>query len=79
MFMQLLIIASGVVLAIFGLTYFALRRREEILEDYLAPKSENLEEEFFRRLAERRVADEKKKTASEAPPPQSEEAQWGDE
>ncbi|MGL6196365.1 MAG: hypothetical protein ACRC2T_16230 [Thermoguttaceae bacterium] len=49
---QLVILIVGSVLILFGLAFFACRRRKEILEDYFTPNPDDIEEEFFRRRTE---------------------------
>lgn len=63
-YLQVVILLGGVLLALFGLTHLALKRRGEILEGYLTPEEPDpkLEEDFFRRrvvrLAEQAVRKE---------------------
>ncbi len=54
----LLVLFAGIVL-FGGLVLLALRRRNEILQDYLTPDNPDIEREFF-----------KKRPAKEAPPPE---------
>ncbi|MGL4593552.1 MAG: hypothetical protein ACRCUY_02345 [Thermoguttaceae bacterium] len=46
--LELAIILLGWIVMIFGLTFFALRRRDEILQDFLVPNDTNIDQEFFR-------------------------------
>ncbi len=76
---QILILIGGTLLAVAGLTAFALRRREEILEDYFTPDEKDIEDDFFRRRAERRAAAKPAPAEEDADSaqPETEEAQWG--
>ncbi|MGL6226867.1 MAG: hypothetical protein ACRC10_09630 [Thermoguttaceae bacterium] len=80
-YLQLAILLGGVLLAVFGLTHLALKRRGEILEDYLTPEEPDpkLEEDFFRRrvvrLAEQAVRKEQEDQETEE---DWGKAEWGD-
>ena len=45
---ELLVIVIGGLVLLLGLALIMLRRRNEILQDFLTPEDPNLEEEFFR-------------------------------
>ena len=45
---ELLIVAICGLALFFRLAFLMLRRRDEVLEDYLTPEEPDLEEEFFR-------------------------------
>jgi hypothetical protein len=44
----LIILFAGLVL-VSGLSFLILRRRDEILQDFLTPEEPNIEQEFFKR------------------------------
>ena len=74
----LIFFAAGLIL-LAGLTWLALRRRNEILQDYLTPEEPEIEQEFFKRREKPKV--EKEHTEEEAAEGESEvaadEAGWG--
>ena len=80
-FLRITVVFAGIVIAIAGLTFFALRRRDEILTDYFTHDEADLEEDFFRRRAEKRGISHSKKPEAQAEESitQPEKAQWGDE
>ena len=45
---ELLVVVIGGLVLFIGLAFLVLRRRNEILIDFLTPEEPNLEEEFFR-------------------------------
>ena len=45
---ELLVIVIGGLILLLGLALLVLRRRNEVLQDFLTPEEPNLEEEFFR-------------------------------
>ncbi len=75
-----IILVTGLILVI-GLSMIALRRRNEILRDYLTPDEKDIEEQFFRRRVVRPVAEKKKKATpeatEEAPPENEVSSEWG--
>jgi len=75
-FLKTVVIVTGIVVAIFGLTFLTLRRRLEILEHYFTPDEEGLEEEFFQRRTQRQRAAQQQE---ESEPRESAPAdEWGD-
>ena len=44
----LIVLIAGVVLVV-GLSFLALRRRNELLQDYLTPEEPDIEQEFFKK------------------------------
>ena len=45
---ELLVIILGGIVLFFGLAFLMLRRRNEVLQDFLTPEEPDLEQEFFR-------------------------------
>ena len=45
---ELLVVVVGGLVLLLGLAFLALRRRNEVLQDFLTPDEPDLEEEFFR-------------------------------
>jgi len=45
---ELLVVVIGGLILLLGLALLVLRRRNEVLQDFLTPEEPNLEEEFFR-------------------------------
>ena len=76
---ELLIVVLGGLVLFLGLALVALRRRNEVLQDFLLPEENRLEEEFFRvrqvvpKEESSEEADEEATDDSEEPPV----AQWG--
>jgi len=70
----LIFFVAGLILFV-GLTWLALRRRNEILQDYLTPEEPDIEQEFFRRR-EKPKADE---STAEEPPNDAESESAADE
>lgn len=58
---ELLVVVMAALLTLVGLSLLALRRRNEILQDYLTPEEHDIEQEFF------------KKRPVREPPPKKEE------
>ena len=78
-FLRVVVIIVGIVVAIAGFTFFALRRRDEMLSDYFTSDEVDLEEDFFRRRAEKRTPRSKKHEVSSGESTEhSEETEWGD-
>ncbi|MDR2441646.1 MAG: hypothetical protein LBE12_19970 [Planctomycetaceae bacterium] len=46
---ELLIVLLACLALISGLSFLILRRRDEILQDFLTPEEPNIEQEFFKR------------------------------
>jgi hypothetical protein len=47
--LELLIVFVACLALIFGLSFLILRRRDEIIQDFLTPEEPNIEQEFFKR------------------------------
>ena len=47
-FLDLLIIVAGGLILLAGLTFLALKRRNEILREFLTPEELDIEKEFFK-------------------------------
>ena len=47
-FLDILIVFVGGLILFAGLTFFALKRRNEILRDFLTPEEPDIEQEFFK-------------------------------
>ncbi len=58
--LEILIVLLAGILLFGGLALLALRRRNEILQEYLTPHNPDIEQEFFKRRPEK-----------EAPPPET--------
>lgn len=80
-FLRIAVIIGGFVIAISGFVLLALRRRDEILENYFTVNDEDLEHDFFSRRAIKRAAPRVKNQAEVHPDEtteQTDEAEWGD-
>ena len=78
-YLDILIVFVGGLILLAGLAFLVLRRRNEILREFLTPEEPNIEQEFFKRR-------EKSKTDEEVPEEQPvetesegtiDEAGWG--
>ena len=75
----MVVVIGGLVLFL-GLALLVLRRRNEVLQDFLTPDEPNLEEEFFRiRKVQLPEKPEEGEAEAEVPEkPNEETVQWGD-
>lgn len=71
------ILVTGLILVV-GLSLLALRRRNEILRDYLTPEEKDIEEQFFRRRVRAPEKQEAEPEKAEESPAESEVgSEWG--
>ena len=79
-FLDFLIVCVGGLILLVGLTFFALKRRNEILRDFLMPEEPDIEQEFFK-LREKPKVDENPVEAQPVEPESdgtaTEESGWG--
>ncbi|MDR3234816.1 MAG: hypothetical protein LBT46_14340 [Planctomycetaceae bacterium] len=76
---ELLVVALGGILLLISVAVLMLRRRNEILQEFLTPEEPELEDNFFQTSEKPAVAAEPE-TVDEEPPPEPEppqEVQWG--
>ena len=77
--LELLIIVAAGLLLFGGLVLLALRRRNEILQDFLTPHEQDIEQEFFKKRPVREAPPKEEKVEeiepSEDDPMQN--ASWG--
>ena len=81
---ELLVVVIGGLVLFIGLVLLVLRRRNEVLQDFLTPEEPNLEEEFFRarKLQQEKTSPEQDTETEPEPDNVSEESngdavQWG--
>ena len=79
---ELLVIIVGGLVLFLALAFLVLRRRNEVLQDFLTPDEPNLEEEFFRVRSVRPEKTPEEEPAEEEPSEAVEESnedavQWG--
>ena len=77
---ELLVIVIGGLILLLGLALLVLRRRNEVLQDFLTPEEPNLEEEFFRIREVQRDEVPPEEDAAEAETveePDENAVQWG--
>jgi len=79
-FFDFLIVFVGGLILLAGLTFFALKRRNEILRDFLTPEEPDIEQEFFK-LCEKSKVDEEPVEEQPVEPESNgtvtEESGWG--
>ena len=78
---ELLVVVIGGLILFFGLALLMLRRRNEVLQQFLTPEDPHLEEDFFRvRQSPEETLPEDVETAEEermAEAPEKKVIQWG--
>lgn len=76
---ELLVIVVGGLALLFGLALLILRRRNEVLQEFLTPEQPDIEDEFFRvreKTPEEQPEEEEPVTETEEVPEET-EVQWG--
>ena len=76
---EFLVIVFGGFLLLIGLAFLMLRRRNEVLQEFLTPDEPDLEEEFFRvrQVKPDEVEENIEETNESETEHPKEEAQWG--
>ena len=78
-FLDFLIVIAGGLILLTGLTFLALKRRNEILRDFLTPEEPEIEQEFFKRREKSKVVEEVvEEQPVESPSDVADETGWGD-
>ena len=79
-FLDFLIVVAGGLILVAGLTFLALKRRNEILRDFLTPEEPDIEKEFFKHREEPKVDEQpidEQPVESESDGRADEESGWG--
>lgn len=74
---DLLLVAIAGLVLIAGLTFLALRRRNEILQDFLTPEEPNIEEEFFKKRVVAEKAPEEERPVEPEQKDSDDGVSWG--
>jgi len=74
---ELLVIVFGGLVLLLGLAFLMLRRRNEVLQEFLTPEEPHLEEEFFRIREPKPIEEEIEEPDENEDEPKEEVAQWG--
>lgn len=77
---EIWIVFGFAVLLLFGICFFAIRRRNEILQEFLTPEEPDIEAIFFKKRPEKPVKEESVTTdVSTSETPEEVSSVWGDE
>lgn len=75
---DLLVLLVAAVVILVGLSYLALRRRNELLQDFLTPDDKGLEVTFFKKRPEPEPVPEQESGQDENVDKEEVSASWGD-
>ena len=79
-FLDFLIVVAGGLVLLVGLTFLALKRRNEILREFLTPEEPDIEKEFFKHRKKMKVVEEsaeEQPTEADSDDQTEEESGWG--